>query len=68
MAIPEKLDGIKATKLNIRNVLNTTNQNTAVPFRQYPNLISNIPNSGAISAEDVDRLTRLAINISGEEA
>lgn len=68
MAVPEKLDGVKATKLNIRNVLNTTNQNTAVPFRQYPNLISNIPNTGAMSADDVNRLTMMAINISGEEA
>ena len=68
MAIPEKLDGLKSTKQEMRNILNSTGQNTSVPFRQYSNLITNIPNTGAITAQEVDDLTRLAIEISGEEA
>ena len=66
--IPSKLKKIKQTKAEIKAVLDSTNQNTNIPFRQYTGLIENIPDSGAMTHEDVDRLTRLAIQISGEEA
>lgn len=68
MAIPEKLENIKSVKAEIRNILNTTNQNTNVPFRQYCDLIENITESGAMTLEQVNSLTRQIINISGEEA
>lgn len=66
--IPQKLKKIKQTKQEIKTSLDRTHQNTNIPFRQYSNLIRNIPDSGAMTHSDVNRLTALAIQISGEEA
>lgn len=66
--IPEKLNYIIETKTVIKDKIAKTNQDTNVPFRDYTNLIRNIPNTGAMSYDDIDRLTRIAIGISGEKA
>lgn len=69
MAIPDKLDYIQETKALISNKIASTGQNTkGVPFRDYTNLIENIPNTGAISEQQINDLTELVINISGEKA
>lgn len=68
MAIPDKLNYIANVKKEFKERLDTTGQSTDVPFRQYTNLIDNIPNTGAITLDQVDEFTRLAIEISGEKA
>lgn len=66
--IPEKLDYILETKELIKEKLDSTGQDTSVSFREYSDLIKNIPNTGAISYDDIDKFTRQAIEISGEKA
>ena len=66
--IPEKLDKIKQTKHEIKAVLDKTHQDTNIPFREYSNLIKNIPNTGALTQKNISDLTKLAIEISGEKA
>lgn len=66
--IPDKLDYINETKEQIKTLLNSTGQDTEVPFSKYPSLVSNIPNTGAISYDEINVLTELAIQISGERA
>ena len=68
MAIPEKLENIKSVKTEIKEILDSTNQNTNVSFRQYCNLIANIPNRGVLTPRQINDLTSLVINISGERA
>lgn len=69
MAIPDKLDYVQETKVLISNKIASTGQNIqGVPFRNYANLIENIPNTGAISKQQINDLTELVINISGEKA
>ena len=68
MAIADKLNHVKEVKQGLKETLDKTNQDTNVPFRQYSNLIENIPNTGAITYNQIDELTRLAIKISGEKA
>lgn len=67
-AIPEKITHIDEIKTSIKTKLNSTGQNTEVPLRQYSSLIENIPNTGAITPTQVNDLTKLAIEISGEKA
>lgn len=66
--IPKKLNYMIETKTVIKDKIDKTNQNTDVPFRSYADLIRNIPNTGAMSYNDIDSLTRIAIGISGEKA
>jgi len=68
MAIPDKLTHLIELKKVLKGELDKTGQETNIPFRQYSQLIENIPNMGAITPEQIDELTRLAIEISGEEA
>lgn len=68
MAIPDKLTHAIEVKKTLKEALDKTGQETNIPFRQYTQLIENIPNTGAITPEQIDELTRLAIEISGEEA
>lgn len=67
-AIPQKLDYLMETKLKIKDKIDQTFQDTNVPFDEYPNLIKNIPNTGAITPAQIDTFTRLAISINGENA
>lgn len=67
-ALPDKLKYIQDTKNQIGNKIKSTGQDTNVPFRQYANLIKEIPNLGALSQEDINKLTELTIDISGEKA
>lgn len=68
MAIPDKLMHAIEIKKVLKEELDKTGQETNIPFRQYAQLIENIPNTGAITPEQIDQLTKLAIEISGEEA
>lgn len=68
MAIPDKLNYIANVKKEFKERLDATGQSTDIPFRQYVNLIENIPNTGAITPDQVDEFTRYAIEISGEKA
>ena len=68
MSIPDKLTHIKEVKKSIEEKIQSTGQNTNVPFRDYTKLIDNIPNTGAITPSQVNELTELAIEISGEKA
>jgi len=67
-SIPDKIMHLSKVKEAIKTTLDKTNQDTNVPFRQYTKLIENIPNTGALSLEDIDELTKFAIDISGEKA
>lgn len=67
-ALPDKLNYIKETKTQIAEKIKSTGQDTNVPFRQYADLIKEIPNLGALSQDDINMLTELTINISGEKA
>ena len=67
-ALPDKLKYIQDTKNQIGNKIKSTGQDTNVPFRQYADLIKEIPNLGVLSQEDINRLTELTIDISGEKA
>lgn len=69
MAIPYKLGYIQETKNQIANKLQLTGQNTFnKTFREYNDLIENIPFTGVISKEQLDFAVNLAIEISGEKA
>ena len=69
MAIPEKLNLTLDTKSKIKAKIESTGQSTTnKTFRQYAELIENIPSSGAITQRQLNELTELAIDISGEEA
>lgn len=68
MAITDKLNYISNVKKDFRERLDATGQSTSIPFRQFTNLIDNIPNTGAITPDQVDEFTRYAIEISGEKA
>lgn len=64
--IPNKLDYVINAKYRIKNKLISTGQNVNVPFRAYADLISNIPNTTAITHEDLDLCNKQLLNISGE--
>lgn len=68
MSIPDKLTHVKEVKKSIEEKIQSTGQDTNVPFREYANLIDNIPNTGAITPDQVNELTELSIEISGEKA
>ena len=69
MGIPEKLEYLEETKNLIKEKIESTGQSTyKVPFKDYANLINNIPNCGSFPKEDIQRLTIQTINISGEKA
>ena len=67
-ALPDKLNYIKETKTQIADKIKSTGQDTNVPFRQYADLIKEIPNLGALSQEDINKLTELTIDLSAEKA
>lgn len=66
--IPKKLNNIFEIKNQISDKLKNVGLDTNIPFRQYSNLIEQIPESGAITLDELDYCTELAINISGEKA
>lgn len=66
--IPKRLDNIIDIKNKINTKLKDVGLDTNIPFRQYSDLIEQIPNSGAITLDEIDYCTNLAINISGEKA
>ena len=69
MAIPEKLDLTIDTKNKIKTKIESTGQSTNnKTFREYSTLIANIPSTGALTQEEINELTELAIEISGEKA
>lgn len=68
MSIPDKLTHVKEVKKSIEEKIQSTGQDTNVPFREYANLVDNIPNTGAITPDQVNELTELSIEISGEKA
>lgn len=67
-ALPEKLDLIIKTKEELKSKINQTGQNTEVPFRRYSDLISNIPDTGAMTRDDVNSLAEFTLEINGEKA
>lgn len=66
--IPDKIDYLNITKDLIKDKLDSTGQDTNVPLSKYSDLIRNIPNTGAISYNQIDALTNLTIKINGEKA
>ena len=66
--IPEKLEYLETTKTLIKNKIESTGQNVDVPLSKFPELIRNIPNTGAITYDQIDEFTRQAIEINGEKA
>lgn len=68
MYIPEKLENITNVKREIKFQLNKTRQDTNVTFRQLVPLIDNIPNSGAMTQEDINTCANILISINGENA
>ena len=66
--IPEKLEYLETTKALIKNKIESTGQNADVPLSEFPELIRNIPNTGAITYSQIDEFTRQAIEINGEKA
>lgn len=66
--IPKKLNNIFEIKNQISDKLKNVGLDTNIPFRQYSNLIEQIPESGAITLDELDYCTELTINISGEKA
>lgn len=67
-ALPEKLDLIIKIKEELKSKINQTGQNTEVPFRQYSDLISNIPDTGAMTRDDVNSFAEFTLEINGEKA
>lgn len=66
--IPKRLNNIFEIKNQISDKLKNVGLDTNIPFRQYSDLIEQIPESGAITLDELDYCTELAINISGEKA
>lgn len=67
--INSKVKYLEETKSLIKKKIDSTGQNTTnVTFRNYVSLIKNIPNTGAITYDDIDKFTKQAIKISGEKA
>ena len=66
--IPDKIDYLNITKDLIKDKLDSTGQDTNVPLSKYSDLIRNIPNTGAISYNQIDDLTNLTIKINKKKA
>lgn len=68
MYIPEKLKNINEVKKEIKIQLDKTRQDTNTTFRGLVPLIDNIPNSGAMTQEDINTCANILISINGENA
>jgi hypothetical protein len=66
--IPQRLKHVNKVKTDIKVQLDRTGQDTNVTFREYPNLIRNIPNAGVLNPEDLSKFVEQTININGEKA
>lgn len=66
--IPKRLDNIIDIKNKFDKNFKSVGLNTNIPFRQYSDLIKEIPNTGAITSDEIDISTILAIDINGEKA
>ena len=66
--VPQRLIKLEETKQKITDIFKSTGQNTNIPFRQYTELIKNIPDSGAMTYDEASELAALAIKINGENA
>ena len=66
--IPQRLKYIKQVKADIKAQLDRTGQDTSITFREYPDLIRNIPGAGVMEPEDLSKFVEQTININGEKA
>lgn len=66
--IPQRLKNIKEVKQEIKEEIERTGQDTNVTFREYPDLIRNIPNMGVLEEEDLTKFVEQTISINGEKA
>ena len=69
MHIVDKLRNVSNVKQELSSQLSRLGQDTSnVKFRNYSNLIENIPSSSVISQSNIDNFVIKTININGENA
>ncbi len=68
MYIPEKLENVKKVKKELKTQLLRAKLDTNVKFREIPDLIKKVPDSGAMTQDDINTCANILININGENA